>query len=141
MSRERNEIEDRIQAAMEEEHLWKSFMDHPGWAKFEHILRQQMNLRQQSVCLTPIQSVGQSFSQEFYKGEFGGIGLALATPQAQLELAQMERRTSTKELEIEDDAEAEVASTSSGFGDRIDGDPFGGGESSRIDSGDGSSPS
>lgn len=119
----KEELEGELQRAANDEHVWKTFMEHPGWAKLSAFLKEQMDLRKQAVVLTPINSVGQAFSQEFYKGECQGISTALETPRAQLEMAQMERRIATKSLEIEDEPEDEVASE---FAGRLDGNPFGG---------------
>ena len=119
----REDLEVELRRAIEDQHMWKSFMEHPGWKKFESFLKEQADLRKQAVVLTPINSVGQAFSQEFYKGECQGISTALETPRAQLELAQMERRITDKQLEIEDEPEDEVSAE---FAGRLDGSPFGG---------------
>lgn len=119
----KEKLEAELQGAAEAEHVWKTFMEHPGWAKYSAFLKEQMELRKQTVTLTPVNSVGQCFAQEFYKGECQGISTALETPRAQLELAQMERRIATKQLESEDEPEDEVSAE---FDRRLDGSPYGG---------------
>jgi len=125
MSEKREELEGQLSEMASLATTWKSFMEHPGWELYNRILREQMNLRQQTVCLTPISSENTVYAQEYYKGEFSGIGMALAIPQSQYELVDLRRKTLVKELEIEDDVESEMAARESGRESRIGGDPFG----------------
>lgn len=124
MSEKTEELEGKVAEAGQRAHMWKTLMEHPGWKELLKIMNEQVELRQKSVMLTPIGSVGQCFTQEYYKGEGAGIALSLATPEAQFDLAEQERRTFTKLLEVEDVTDSEVAAASTS---RVDGhDDFGG---------------
>ena len=135
-SEHHEELEKRLREAAAQEHLWKTFMEHPGWSAFEKVLQEQQRLREVLVRQSYVHSVGEAFGQEGIKGEANGIGIALQIPSQLLEAAQLERRLATKELEIEDATESEVAAA--GRNDRLSGSPFGGFGDASDDSGDGS---
>lgn len=123
MSEKREDLEGKLSEAATEAHEWKTLMESPGWARLQDFLQSQMNLRQQAVCRTPINMEFSAFAQEFYKGEFNGIELALLTPQTQFDEAEIRRKALVVELEIEDETEADMATAS---GSRIGRNPFGG---------------
>lgn len=108
MSEKRDELEGELSSVASLANTWKSFMEHPGWGLFRTILEEQQMLRAHTVMMQPIAGEFTTYAQEYFKGEYGGIGLSLTTPQAQFEQADMRRKVLTKELEIEDDVEKEM---------------------------------
>lgn len=105
--------------------LWRSFMEHPGWPEFARLLNEQMNTRQQVICLTPINSEFSAFAQEYFKGEFSGIKTALDLPQAQLDEAKREVTIANQLLENENETEARISAASASRVDDVR-EPFGG---------------
>lgn len=117
-----DELEAKLSEAASEEAIWKSFMDHPGWEKYQAFLQEQMISRQTVVCLTPINTEYSAFAQEFFKGEFSGIRTALSTPVTQREYFRQQVTILQKDLEkYETETNVDTA-----FASRLDGDPFGG---------------
>jgi hypothetical protein len=121
MSEKIEELESQLSAAAEEAHLWKSLMDHPAWEKYVAFLSEQAELRAKVCMLTPINNEYSAFAQEMYKGEYGGIKLALSTPETQFELADLKRKSLIIELENENEMETRISAVGT---DRLDGDPF-----------------
>lgn len=118
----RQDLEAQAETAANKASIWKSFMEHPGWAQFAEILGHQVALNQTTVCMSPVQTVGQCFSQEFFKGEAAGLAKALSTPQTEFENADRERRELYTILEAYDaEKQADVRADVS----RVDRDAFG----------------
>lgn len=122
MSEKRNELESELSSAASEANTWKQLLEHPAWKRYEAFLREQQAMRAQVCMLTPISTEYSAFAQELFKGEYGGIGLALAIPQTQFELADLRRKALTQELENFDETEKRMDTENAGI---FGGSPFG----------------
>lgn len=121
MSEKRDSLEGALSEASSDAMGWKNLMEHPQWEKFAQELRQEVALISQAVMRMPINSEYSAFSQEFFKGKFNGIEMALELPSTRYEEAETRRKALSIELEIEDESEAEVAAAGRG---RIGANPF-----------------
>lgn len=83
-------LEAGIAEAAGELATWRSFMEHPGWKKLERWAQEEKSLRAFTILNSPIQQLGQVYSQEFMKGEGSGFGLILAFPATQAESLKIE---------------------------------------------------
>ena len=120
---ERDQLETRLSEEASRMAMWRSFMDHPGWAEYQRLLRQEMQIRQQVICTTPVNTERGVFAQEFFKGEFSGTNTALEFPQTQYENAKRETSLLNAQLENEYEADERVARATKS---RVDtGDHFG----------------
>jgi hypothetical protein len=106
---ERDALETRRSEEASRMSMWKSFMAHPGWEEFKRLLEQDMKIRQQVICTTPVNTERGVFAQEFFKGEFSGINTALEFPQTQYETAKRETSILDAQLENEYEADERVA--------------------------------
>lgn len=115
------ELEEELSQLSSEAAMWKALLDHPAWEHYFNFIEKQMNMRQVTVCLTPINTEYSAFAQEFFKGEFSGMRKALTLPATEMEQANQRQVIIRKELE---NYESETA-VDSEFASRIDGEPFG----------------
>lgn len=109
MSKEKEQLEEQLSVLASRLDTWKKLVEHPGWKMLKELAEHERNIRQQAVCLTPINEMSQAFAQEFYKGEFSGIALVLTKPEAQIELLTVERASLMVQLENEDEMEAAIS--------------------------------
>lgn len=72
--------------------VWRSLMEHPGWALMEKRLDTERKMRALAVSAQSVRSVGEVFAQEYMKGEASGLGLALSMPQTEVEQLELEAR-------------------------------------------------
>lgn len=117
MSEKSENLEQQLQDAAKESHLWKTLFEHPGWVAFEKLIEAQVNIRQRTILLTPLASNAQVFQQEYMKGEAAGAQLALALARSQLEQAELNRVRLTNELEREHEIEERIPADG---GSRVD---------------------
>lgn len=122
MKRE-DELAGELRAAAEERAFWRALLELPAWQRFVQIIQEQRNVRASTVCLQPISSLGQALAQEFMKGEYGGLGLAITLPQTQLEVAEINIERLNQEIERDQDVNT-IAKASEDGRSRVDDEHF-----------------
>lgn len=59
---------------------YKELVETKGWKRLVEIAKAQRFNREQSIILTPLQSMDEAFGQEYKKGEISGIALFMNIP-------------------------------------------------------------
>lgn len=111
MSETTRQLEDQLSEAGTEVHDWETLMESPGWHRLKSIIEDQMRTRSSTVMLTPMLQGNNPLAQEYLKGEYGGLALAIATPEAQLAQAKAKRTVIVEQLENEHETQTRVAAT------------------------------
>jgi hypothetical protein len=104
-----SQLETQLSEQSSEVSLWRSFIEHPGWAKLRELVEQDMRIRMEVVVSTPLNLDSNIYAQEFFKGEFKGAAEVLGRPEALLEQAKREVEILSQHLENEHETEKRIS--------------------------------